>query len=177
MIKRAEILTAIDIWAPSLRSGDLVAEAVLAAITCPETSWGLRWKASKSERAYKPGGAYFINHVPGLYDEYGDAAASSWSAWQILYVAAWEMGFRGDPWRLCDPTVSLEYVVKLLNARCFNEWKGAPTPELMKPADTIEEVGDMWNSGTFRDSRPPLPDYLPKIVPAYERALQYYRAA
>lgn len=177
MITDQTILGAINAHAFGLRvpeGSGLSARAVLAAITWPETEWGRRMLASKSEKAYMPGGRYFHKHVPSLHDRYGDAAASSWGAWQILYVSAWEVGYRGHPWELTDPGKCCAAVVTLLNRRCFNWWPEAPTPETRKPAEIISQVGDFWNSGSFRDSAPPLADYIPKIESAYAEALEYY---
>lgn len=178
MITDPIILAAIDAHASGLKipdSSDLDARAVLAAITWPETEWGRRMFASKSEKAYMPGGSLFHKHVPALHDKYGDAASSSWGAWQQLYVSAWETGFRQHPWDLCDPHRACAAAVTLLNLRCFKWWPESPTPEMRKPAETIAQVGDFWNSGSFRDSITPVAHYIERIESAYAEAMEFYK--
>jgi hypothetical protein len=177
MLTDSVILAAINAHASGLHlpsGSDLDARAVLAAITWPETEWGRRLFASKSERAYMPGGKYFVKHVISLHDRYGDAASSSWGPWQQLYVSAWETGFRGHPWELTDPHKACAAAVTLLNLRCFKWWVEAPTPALRKVAEFVADVADFWNSGSFRDSIPPLPDYVAKVESAYAEAAEFY---
>lgn len=185
MITNQGILDAIQAHASGLKippGSKLDGRVVLATITYPETRWGQKYLASMCEDAYRPAwgprtaGRFYKSSqaVRDLHAKYGDAAASSWSAWQILYVTATEVGFTGHPWDLTDHGKACAAVVNLLNARCFNYWSKAPTPELAKPADTIDEVGDFWNSGSFRDSIPPIYQYLPEIRTAYAEACAHY---
>lgn len=178
MITDPTILAAIDAHAGDLNipvSSDLMPRALLAAITWPETEWGRRLFASKSEKAYMPGGSLFHKHVPSLHDKYGDAASSSWGPWQQLYVSAWETGFRGHPWDLCDPQKACAAAVSLLNLRCFKWWIEAPKSELRKAAESMSDVADFWNSGSFRDNVPPLPGYVATVQGAYEEAVEFYK--
>ena len=89
---------------------DLGGEALLAALATQESDFGLLGGRSRVEPAYQPGGGIYRKHVIDLYADYGDAAASSWSSWQIMFVAAWEIGFRGPPWALWDDQVAIKWV-------------------------------------------------------------------
>lgn len=175
MISDVKLLAAIAINAPYLQTPTGIhGAALLAAITWPESSWGGKSRASKYERAYAPGGAYFKAHVVELHHRYGDAASSSWSAWQILYVVAYEMGFTGAPWELVEPGTACPLVVALLNKRCFKWWPEAPTEAIRKGATDIGMIADFYNSGSFRDDRPPVAGYIEKLESAYSEALDYY---
>lgn len=110
------------------------------------------------EGAYDFGGRYWkrASHVRDIVEKYGAMGACSWSSWQILYVTAWEMGFRGAPIDLWDDLTAARYVVKLLNARIFG-----------RGAKTIEDVGDGWNTGSPNDSIENL-DYEKNVRIAYD---------
>ena len=176
MITNPAILAAIEANAGALKCpASLDARAVLAAITWPETTWGERFKAGLFEPAYYRGGKFYHRHVITLVHTYESLAACSYSAWQILFVAAYETGFRGDPWDLIDPAVGCPAVVALLNKRCFNVWENAPDPKLIPPASSIVQVGDLWNSGSWRDRFVP-GDYVKSIEEGYAEALAFYDA-
>ena len=176
MILDPALLAAIDAHAPGLKCPATInPRAILAAITYSETSWGRRYKAALFEPAYYRGGKFYRDHVKGLVAEYESLAACSWGPWQILFVAARETGFNGDPWDLVDPGTSAAAVVTLLNRRCFNTWATAPTPELVAPASTPEQVFDMWNSGSWRDRFVP-GDYVKAQMEGYAEALAFYDA-
>lgn len=174
MITNVAILNAIEAHAPGLNCpAGLDARAVLAAITYPETNWGRRYKAALFEQAYYRGGKFYKDHVKTLVQEYESLAACSWGPWQILFVAARETGYQGDPWGLVDPATSCAAVVTLLNKRCFNTWAAAPDPALVEPAATIAQVGDMWNSGSWRDRFVP-GEYVATITEGYAESLAFY---
>jgi hypothetical protein len=180
MIADQDILDAIDAQAPALKipeASKLDRRALLAAITWPETSFCRRRYASKDEKAYKPGGLYFKAMMPSLWEKYGVAAASSWGAWQEMYVAAVETGFIGHPWDLTDSVKSCKAAIALLNARCFRFWPESPKVELRMPATTLAHALDFWNSGSFRDDRPPIAGYLQKGKSGYIEACEIYDVA
>ena len=177
MITDSRILEAIDRQAPRLKippGSTLHAKATLAAITWPETAWGTRWKAGLFEPAYYRGGKFYkAEHVKHLVHTYESLASCSYGPWQILFIAAYEVGFRGDPWELIQPSISAMAVVDLLNKRCFNVWHDAPTPELEAPASTPNQVADMWNSGSWRDRFIP-GNYVGTFIDGYAEALAFY---
>jgi hypothetical protein len=69
---------------------------------------------------YEPG--FYRRYVRGnkkftaLEKRYGGRAiASSYGPWQIMYVTAYEMGYRGNPQDLANAATSLPYVMKYLD--------------------------------------------------------------
>lgn len=174
MIVNQAILDAIEKHADSLQAPSSINKrAILAAITYPETDWGRRYKAALFEAAYYRGGKFYRDHVKTLVSEYESLAACSWGAWQILFVAARETGFTGDPWDLVDPDVCIQAVIRILNKRCFNTWATAPAPELVAPASSPAQVFDMWNSGSWRDRFVP-GSYVTTGIEGYAEALEFY---
>ena len=129
----------------------------LAALACCESTFG-RNNQPRIEKSYLPGGYYWSRalHVRRLYQRFGKAAAASWGPWQILFVTAWELGYRGNPQDLASPEVSLPWVIKYLNDRVLC-WGGV----------TLEELADAYNSGSFMDSYEPK-SYIHKFLQAYE---------
>lgn len=132
--------------------------AILKSIAGMETAYGKRYAASLHEKAYCYGGRYFNATLKDLSWVWGCNAHSSHGVWQILYITAYEKGFRDDPIRLREPKVCAEYVVKVLNARVFDKL----TDE--KP----EDVFDAWNSGNPRDDIVPQ-EYIDKAMTFYRR--------
>jgi hypothetical protein len=174
MIINPAILDAIEAHAPGLACPDTInARALLAAITYPETDWGRRYKAALFEQAYYRGGKFYRDHVKTLVAEYESLASCSWGAWQILFVAARETGYQGDPWGLVDPATCCAAVVTLLNKRCFNNWVSATDPALVGPASTPAQCFDFWNSGSWRDRFIP-GDYVATGLEGYQEALDFY---
>lgn len=167
----AAIDAAIDARAPLLRVGSsgIHPRAVLQAIAHVESGYGRQWAASKHEEAYCYGGPYYKGDGPGgrmgddvlrrLTDQWGCSAHESWGPWQVLYITAWEHGYRDDPVRLRMPSVSIGPVIEVLNRRMFDRGHTAPGPR---------DVFDAWNSGRARDRIVP-EDYIRKAMPHYER--------
>ena len=131
---------------------------LLAALADVESSFGLH-AVPNHEPAYDEGGRYYASaqHVRDLHKTWGAWAACSYGPWQLLYVLAWEVGFRGTPGDLWTPEGSIEWAIRALNARALD-----------KGAATVEDVGDAWNSGSFRDANR-VEDYRRKIAVAYAR--------
>ena len=131
---------------------------LLAALADVESAFGLN-TVPNQEPAYDEGGRYYAmaQHVRDLHKTWGSWAACSYGPWQILYVLAWEVGFRGAPGDLWTAAGSVEWVIRALNARALDQ--GAATPE---------DVGDAWNSGTYRDKNR-VENYRRKIAVAYAR--------
>ncbi len=92
--------------------------------------------------------------VSERYAKHGMAAGCSYSAWQILYHTAADMGFDGKPWELWDNMVAITWVIKRLN-------KVAKLG-----ASTVEQFADAWNSGSFKDKIVP-ERYIKELSEAY----------
>jgi len=114
------------------------------------------------EPAYAPGGYYYETsaHVRDAYDEYGRDAACSYSNFQILYIAALELGYIGPPLSLDKDSFALPFVIRYINRRV-----------LERGADTPEEVADAYNSGSFTDTHKP-EAYMRRFRYFYDRALE-----
>jgi hypothetical protein len=112
----------------------------LLSIAGVESSFGLQNKP-RLELAYTLNGAYGkkspqLQRQIGLY---GSDASCSWGPWQILYITAFELGYKGAPKNLTDPFTSIPYVIAF-----FNKW-------IALEAKTIEELAECWNHGDYRD--------------------------
>lgn len=88
----------------------------------------LLWALNRQEASGKS--HIHARYEPGFYKRYirgkakyaalearygGRAVASSYGPWQIMYLTAYEMGYRGKPEDLGKAEVSLPYVLKYLN--------------------------------------------------------------
>ena len=119
-------------------------------------SGGLR-NVPVHEGAYDFGGYYWrrASHVRDVVERWGAWAACSYSPWQLLFVAAWELGLRHEPGILIDPVLAAPWVVKMLNQRLFD-----------RGAKTVRDVADGWNSGSFKDANVPQ-EYIDNLETAY----------
>jgi hypothetical protein len=75
---------------------------------------------SQIHSRYEPG--FYRRYIRGnkkykaLETQYGARAiASSYGPWQIMYLTAYDMGYRGKPQALSEASVSLPYVLKYLD--------------------------------------------------------------
>ena len=88
-----------------------------------------------------------------------------------MFPVAYELGYKGSahahPWGLYEPEISLHWVIEYLNRRTFRQWDDAPRADLIAPAMTLAQVGDSYNTGSFRDM-----NHNPK----YEKDLQEHYA-
>jgi hypothetical protein len=163
----AAIAAAIAHEAPLLRAGAANPIALLRAICQQESSGGVRWGAPLHESSFCYGGPYYKGDGAGgrtgddelrrLSQKWGCFAHMSYGPWQVLYITAYEHGFRDHPTVLCEPKESAPYAVKMLNERC------AP---IVSPLP--EDFFDAYNTGKPRDGR-----VNPKYV---AEAMQHYRA-
>ena len=148
--------------APSLNvPGGLDADALLWAIYwCERYTKGNR--VPRFERAYAPGGVYYITSalVRQEFAKWGAWAACSYSNFQILYITAVELGYTSPPLALDRDETALPFVVKYVNDRILA--KGAQTPY---------DVADAYNSGSFTDDRNPM-TYKRKFRRMYDKALR-----
>jgi hypothetical protein len=136
-------------------------EAILWAIyNCEKYSPGNT--VPRYEEIYAPGGYYYEHsaHVREAYDKWGRPAACSYSNFQIMYIAALELGYTGPPLALDEDSIALPYVIKYIQNRVLDT--GATTPA---------EVADAYNSGSFKDSLKPL-GYIKRFQYFYDRALR-----
>lgn len=88
----------------------------------------LLWALNRQEASGKA--TIASRYEPGFYNRYikgrkkyrhletrfgGRAVASSYGPWQIMYLTAYEMGYRGKPEDLSNAATSLPYVLKYVN--------------------------------------------------------------
>lgn len=143
--------------APQLKvpeDGSVEADVLLAAIAYCESSFGQNAKP-RVEPAYLSGRYARVDHVAKAIAKYGEKAACSYGPWQVLYITALELGFKGTPDELADPRTNLEYAIKYLNQRAYG-----------RGAKTVAQYADCYNSGDHRDRFVPT-GYVRKCVQAY----------
>lgn len=167
----AAIAEAIGHAAVGLRCGSLSPVALLRAICQVETSGGARWAATLHEDAYCYGGHYYKGDGRGgrmgddalrdLTGAWGCLAHQSFGPWQVLFITAYEAGYRGDPVGLRDPRISAPYVVSILNRRVADRMTGDPKP-------LPDHFFRAWNTGS--------PDYRGQGQEYVEKAVKAYRA-
>lgn len=151
----------IEKFAPDIEierlSFRVMPERLLWAIAFVESAAGAL-NVPKHESAYAPGGHYYKRspEVRALWNRWGDWAACSYSSFQILFIVATELGFRGSPIDLWYDEEACPVVVKFLNQRIIKR----------KPSD-LGDIADAYNSGTFRDQNVPL-GYVGKFLKAYD---------
>jgi len=141
---------------------DISQVVVLHALAAVESAHGARRLAFLHEPAYCYKGFYYKSpngeDLRRLSQVYGCLAHGSYSSWQLLYMAAYEEGFRGDPCELRNDCEALPWVIHYLNRRIFDRY----------PRISISGIADAWNSGSPRDARIPQ-DYIDRFVRAYEK--------
>lgn len=131
----------------------------LLALSGVETTFGTNNKP-RFERAYSPEGKYGTSdQMKHLYPLYGTDACCSYGPWQILFVTAYSLGYRGLPIDLEFASTSLVWTIKFLN-----KW-------ISEGADTLEKLADCWNSGTYRDLNIPYP-YIDRLKLIYTGLLE-----
>lgn len=146
---------------------------LLAALAMVESNGGRNLQPNFEPSFYK-GGYYWNPHLNYLRAKWGarsdprmrqwskQAMACSWGPWQILYVTAEELGYKGPPWALTDPSTCLGWAIKLINKRLASKLAG-PLTEM----GVVERIADGYNSGSFRDKFVPH-SYIKKILGYYE---------
>lgn len=132
---------------------------LLWVIAAVESSYGVRAEHVRAEPSYMPGGAYYKKSAAlrQLYSRWGVLAAASLGAWQILYAAAWELGYRESPVRLQDTSICCAWATTYIQRRLIQR----------DGATTLAQIADGYNSGSSRDAYIPQ-DYVTKVVRAYE---------
>jgi hypothetical protein len=136
--------------------------AVLHALADVESSHGARHLATKHEPAYCYGGFYYKSpngeDLRRLSHVYGCLAHSSFSSWQLLFLAAYEEGFRGDPCELRNDAEAIHWVIRFINRRIYDRYLRL----------SLEGLADAWNSGSARDLNVPK-EYIARFVAAYTK--------
>ena len=132
--------------------------ALLKAIAMRESTYGIN-KNPRFEKSYYKGGSIYKNskNLQEKVELYGQAASCSYSSFQIMYITANEMGFKGKPEDLNDDTIAIEYVIKMINKRI-----------LVKKPSSIRDIFDAYNSGNFKDKNIPF-DYIKYCLNWYNR--------
>lgn len=153
-----ELKELIPVYAPKLDIAETVfrredADVLLAALAGVESNFG-RNSVPRFEASYYTGGRTYSRSavIRKLVARYGKGAASSWGPFQIMFPVAWDLGYRGTPEGLGDPTVNIDLAVKYLNKYCLC-WVGA----------NLEDVADAYNSGNPWDSVIPQA-YIDKFI-------------
>jgi hypothetical protein len=77
-----------------------------------------------------------------------------------MFIVASELGFDGDPVKLRDDDVCIEYVVRLLNRRILGKYQ--------RP--TLAAIADAYNSGSATDAIVPT-EYIAGIEKHYAKWL------
>lgn len=122
---------------------------LLLTITGIESDFGRQREYVRYEKAFGPGGKYYLDN-PGLRKEYkrwGCLAASSFGAFQLMYITATELGFSGHPIQLQKDIICAEWATELIIQRFIGRHK----------AKTLRDILDAYNSGYHADK------YLPSL--------------
>ena len=132
---------------------------LLYAITGNESSFGTRAEFVRAEPAYMRGGMYFERaaHLRQQWFRWGVLAASSFGAFQLLYITAYELGFRGHPIDLQQHDISARWVNTLITER-FVRTRGV---------QTLRDLLDAYNSGRHTDAHVP-ERYIAEGIKHYE---------
>lgn len=139
--------------------------AILHALAEVESDHGARRLATLHEPAYCYGGFYYKGpngaDLRNLSTAWGCLAHCSYGSWQIMFMSAYEQGFRGDPCELRNDAVGLPWVLRFLNRRILDKY----------PRITLPNIADAWNSGKPFDANKPVA-YIEKFVEAHTRWLE-----
>lgn len=153
----------IDQHAPTLIDNGIIDRRILLhAIAEVESSHGEHQMASRHEQSYCYGSILYRG--PNGMDlreqsqQWGCLAHSSFGSFQIMFIAAHEMGYRGDPAGLRDDAVCLPYVVNLINRRILSKYTRIG----------VERFADAYNSGRPDDDRVPT-EYISQFTTAYTK--------
>jgi len=158
MGRRENLDSIVTEWAPRVRVPiGVKAVPLLKAILMRESAYGTLTEPRR-ERAYCPGGRYYNEEQRERYVKFGVAAAMSYSAFQIMFPLACELGYKGIPSILGQDREAVRWVVEYLNDRIFGR----------QHAQTVLEIADAYNSGNCRDRFKPLP-YMQAVSRFYKQ--------
>lgn len=147
-----------------LHKGQLVdGPLLLWAIAGNESAFGKLRLFVRPESVYMPpNGMYYKRSevVRSLWKTYGVLASSSLGTFQLMYVTAYELGFREHPIRLQEDEIGASWAMKLIMDRIIS-----------RGAATLMEVLDAYNSGWHLDTNVPKA-YMERGCAFYERGWQ-----
>ena len=161
-----KLTTLIDVTAPSLIvTGTFNPRVLLHAIAEVESSHGEHGQAIRHEQGYCYGSHLYRGpngaDLRAASQRWGCLAHASYSSWQIMYIAAREMGFDdGDPIALRNDFVALPWVVKYINRRILSK----------HPRIAVDPFGRMYNSGRPNVSEA-TDEYAERFTKAYTKWL------
>lgn len=166
-----ELVTRIKMWAPALLFPQVFVvddtlepvdpQVFLGAFSLNESSGGNNNKP-RFESAYAPGGRYCKGKQLELCQIYGDAAACSYSSYQLMFICFYEMGFTPTPSQAGDDAYAMQAIVKFFNVRIFKD-------RLLGMPNFLGQAGDAYNSGNYKDSNVPA-EYIGRLVKNYHTA-------
>jgi hypothetical protein len=130
--------------------------SLLQTLALKESNYGSN-NVPRYEPSYGPGGPYYnVTHVQRLYSKYGKDSCCSYSSFQIMFITAWELGYKGTPDKLAQDDIAIEFVIKMINQRIM---KYGPI--------NLDKIFDAYNSGSFKDK------YIPREY--ISEAKHYYK--
>jgi hypothetical protein len=139
--------------------GEYQPDAFLVALSGIESSFGLN-DIPRYEPAYGYGGRYAkASHLAKALERYGALAACSYGPWQVMYIVAYELGFRDHPLRLWHRRLNCQFAVEKINQL------------IDRGAKTVSQILDGYNSGNFTDQNVPS-HYLEQFPNKYNYAKQ-----
>jgi len=157
LIKKEIIDRVIETGAKEIEKRDWLAPVrLLKTIAIIESDYGKN-AYPRFEPAYWVGGKYWNDEYLPLLFNYGLNIAGSFGVFQILYFTARRYGFNGNPIELTFITISIPYVIRLINDLITNPVYGV---------NSIETFADAYNSGNARDKYIP-EEYIKKFMEVY----------
>lgn len=142
-------------------NGPVDKQVMLGAFSLNESSGGYN-NRSKHESAYDVGGKYYKGQQRELCREYGEAAACSYSSFQLMFICFYEMGFTPTPLEAGNDRYALPVVIKFFNKRIFKNGTA-------NDVNFLALAGDAYNSGNWKDKYIPK-DYIAKLNKHYHMA-------
>lgn len=142
----------------------IVPARLLLTIAGCESAFGQQREFVRTEKGYMPGGKYYkdAEHVRTLWKRWGVLASSSFGSFQIMFITAYELGFRDHPIELQKDDVGAYWAARLIQRRFVERFR----------AKTLAEVLDCYNSGYHKDQYIPTL-YIDKGIRIYEELESY----
>ncbi len=122
---------------------------LLLTLSGLESNFGTLRDFVRYEKGYAPGGKYYNDSetLRAEFRHYGCLACSSYGAFQIMYLTALELGFKGHPIDLQKDKVCCLWATQLIVKRFIGRFH----------AKTLRDVLDAYNSGNHVDK------YIPTL--------------
>lgn len=145
-----------DITIEAVTSKEVNPFALLASLADIESAFGIIL-GPRYEKVFDVGGKYYNKKA---WATFGKEACYSWSIYQVMGTSLYEIGMKPPtiPSKLeDDASLACEWCIRYLNTR-------------LKDAQTLKQVADGYNSGSFHDAF--VPDvYCNKVIKAYNKRL------